>query len=360
MLQAAILGCGVIGPVHAAALRLDRDVRLRWACDVDASTLNRIAADRHTRTLSEVLADPALDLVHVCTPHPTHTDLVLAALAAGKHVLCEKPLASTPGDLARLTTAALAHPHLVVAGVFQHRYAPLARRVRQLMQEGDLGRVQDVEVRFACTRDASYYASAAWRGTRLAEGGGVAINQAIHTLDLALWISRQTPITVHTGRMSRRLACIEVEDFLDATFITADGIPIHFVVDNDGVTNWSQAITIRTDLGWIRLGDGHRLSGIDHPNTAVRQELDALDRAHLDGLPLGGGKAVYGYHHALQVADVLGAIRHRRRPLVTLADAVVANACVLAAYDSAARGGETRLDADPLSYRYPELPLEHP
>jgi UDP-N-acetyl-2-amino-2-deoxyglucuronate dehydrogenase len=358
MLQAAVIGCGVIGPVHAAALRMHRAVRLRWACDRDPARLGRIEAERTATDAAVVLADPAVDLVCICTEHPAHAALVEAALAAGKHVLCEKPLASTPADLNRILAAAAARPRQVAAGVFQHRHAPLARRLRQLLADGAFGAISAVEVAFACTRDAAYFAADAWRGRRVGEGGGVALNQGIHTIDLALWLASLRVESVAGRVRRRRLAGIEVEDLFEAEARCADGVTATLTCDNDGVTHWRQRIAIRGERGSVTLGDGHRLLAIEHASEALGEELRALDATHLDGRPLGGAKAVYGYHHALQIADVVEAVLAGRPPFVGVADAVQANAVVLAAYHATRTGAPAALPLDPSTYSYPELPLE--
>ncbi len=359
MLQVAIIGCGVIGPVHAAAVRLDREAEIRWACDRDTAKLRRVAAAQQTADSAEVFADPSVGLVCVCTQHPEHAALVEAALAAGKHVVCEKPLASTPADLQRILAAAAAHPRQVASGIFQHRYAPLARRLRQLVAEGAFGRIADVEVDFVCTRDAGYYASGAWRGKRLAEGGGVAINQGIHTIDLGLWLAGLTVERVAGRVRRRRLDCIEVEDLFEAEATCAGGVRARLRADNDGVTNWRQRVIVRGERGSFSLGDGHRLIAIEHTSGALHEELQALDAANLDAKPLGGGKDVYGYHHALQIADVIEALRAGRAPMVTVADAVQANAVILAAYQSTTTGRPVELPFASTAYSYPNLPLEH-
>jgi UDP-N-acetyl-2-amino-2-deoxyglucuronate dehydrogenase len=358
VLQVAIIGCGVIGPVHAAAIGLDREAVVRWACDRDASRLPQVAAERRTRDAAEVFSDPLVDLVCVCTPHPEHADLVVAALAAGKHVVCEKPLASNPADLQRIVAAAVAHPRQVASGIFQHRYAPLARRLRQLVQEGTFGAITTLEVGFACTRDAQYYAADAWRGRRIGEGGGVGLNQGIHSIDLGLWLAGAEPCQVSSRVRRRRLACIEVEDLFEAEVACAGGLSAKLRADNDGGTSWKQRIVVRGSRGSFTLGDRHRLLAVEHSSSALREELQALSSCNLDGRPLGGGKDVYGYHHALQIADVIESIRSGRRPMVSVADAAQTTTVILAAYHAAATGRPATLPLDPSAYSYPNLPLE--
>ena len=359
MIHVAIFGCGVIGPVHAAALALDTQTSIRWAVDRDPRRLARIPATFTSYDAAEALADPLVQLACICTPHPEHTHLAVAALAAGKHVLCEKPLASTPADLARLQAAAKARPDLVASGIFQHRFSPLARRLQHLLAAGDFGRVTSLDIQFACTRDQTYYDADDWRGTWTGEGGGVALNQAIHTLDLGLWITGAQPQHVQANA-SRRLHYLEVEDRLEATLGCAQGLTATFSAINDGVRPWFQRVTATCTRGSFTLGDGHRLAHLDHPNRALMGELTALDEIGLDRRPLLGAKSDYGNYHALQIADVLDAIRSQRPPTVAFADALPANRVVLAAYQSAAIGIPVPLTADPTTYRTPHLPQEIP
>ena len=337
MIQAAIIGCGVIAPTHAKALELDGRARLRWACDLDPTRSEVIAAERFTTHLADVLDDPAVDLVHICTPHQTHADLACAALAAGKHVICEKALATTPADLTRMLHAAAAAPTRVASGIFQHRFSPLARRLRSLVAGGDFGRVQHIAVEFRCTRDAAYYATAAWRGSWAGEGGGVMINQAIHTLDTALGF--MTAPSRVSGTVSRTcVPSIEVEDGGQFTVNGAYDSVLTMVAENDLITGWQNRIEVAATAGRFVLTTDEHLIELDHPSQALATELWALERLDLGAVQMPG-KACYGDHHALQIQDCLSAIAAGRAPHVDFTSAAVANRVVLALYHSAAHGG---------------------
>lgn len=355
MIQAAIIGCGVIAPTHAKALELDGRTQLRWACDVDPTRSEVIAAERFTTHLADVLDDPAVDLVHICTPHHTHADLACAALAAGKHVICEKALATTPADLTRMLRAAAAAPTLVTSGIFQHRFSPLARRLRSLVAGGDFGRVQRIAVEFRCTRDASYYAQDAWRGLWHGEGGGLMINQAIHTLDTAL--SFMTAPTRVAGTVSRtRVTTIEVEDGAQFQVSGAYDCVLTMVADNDLITGWQNRIEVTASAGSFVLTTDEHLVALDHPSQALATELWALERLDLNAVPMPG-KACYGDHHALQIQDCLSAIAAGRAPQIDFTSAAMANRVVLALYHSAALGG-TEVDLATLDqqlFRRPTL-----
>lgn len=337
MIQAAIIGCGVIAPTHAKALELDARTQLRWACDVDATRATAVAAERFTTQIAEVLTDPAVDVVHICTPHQTHADLACAALAAGKHVICEKALATTPADVVRMLRAAAAAPQLMASGIFQHRFSPLARRLRALVAGGDFGRVQRIDVRFRCTRTSAYYASGPWRGRWAGEGGGLMINQAIHSLDSALGFL-PAPHTV-AGQVSRsRVATIEVEDGAQFTVSGAHGAVLSMDAANDLVTGWQNRIDVVASGGSFSLSTDEHLVELQHPSQALATELWALERLDLGAVQMPG-KACYGDHHALQIQDCISAIAAGRPPQVDFAAAAVPNRVVLALYHSAAHGG---------------------
>jgi predicted dehydrogenase len=353
MIKAALIGCGVIGPTHAKALALDGRVELAWACDLDPAKAEKIAgAQRRTADYREVLADPAVELVCIATPHQTHVEICCAALDAGKHVICEKPLATRPEDVARMVAAA-EQTGLMASGIFQHRFGPLARRLHELLRAGDFGPVTAAELVFRTKRTADYYASAAWRGRWDGEGGGLMINQVIHHLDLLDWFCGE-PQTV-TGRVERRrLATIEVEDWAEATIGFAGGATATVSAVNDLETDWFSRLSVRCRHGSFTL-DGDQLQALDHPSLALRAELEALDRIRLDGIKMPG-KDCYGDQHALQIQDCVSAVLAGRRPFVALADAAVTAQVVLGIYHSATTGRTVNL---PVVDAYRQPRLEH-
>jgi predicted dehydrogenase len=355
MIEAAIVGCGVIAPTHAKALELDGRARIRWACDTDPATKDRVTAERFTTRLEDVLADPQVQVVHICTPHQIHADQAVAALAAGKHVVCEKALATTPADITRMVAAAAAKPQLVASGIFQHRFSPLSRRLTELLHGGDFGRIERITTTFACTRTAAYYASGPWRGKWAGEGGGLLINQAIHTLDTALgFLGLPTSVAAEIAR--KRLTTVEVEDSAKLTVTGANGAVLDFSAENDQVTGWENRITVTASGGSFTLRTDEHLAELDHPSTALLTELWALEKLDLKGVSLPG-KSCYGDQHAWQIQDCLSAIGAGRKPRVDFATAAIPNRVVLAAYHSAAnRGAPVALaDLDRVAFTRPTL-----
>ena len=134
MIKCGIIGCGVIAPTHIEGYRSLPEVEVIHLCDLIPERVNALGdkygITRRSVDYKELLADPEVDAVSVCTDHASHAQIVCDALAAGKHVICEKALGRVPEDLARMTKAAAAHPELTAAGIFQHRYEPANRRLK--------------------------------------------------------------------------------------------------------------------------------------------------------------------------------------------------------------------------------------
>lgn len=188
---AAVIGCGDVSVVHFAALDAVPDVRLVAVCDVDAA----VAAEAGSRygvpwftDHRALLAEAKPDVVHVCTPHHQHADPVIDAIHGGVHVLMEKPVAHTVAEAERVIEAAEAHPEVKVGVCLQNRYNATVQAARDLLGSGAVGRALGGSGIVLWHRTPGYYEARPWRGGVDTSGGGVLINQAIHTVDLLQWL----------------------------------------------------------------------------------------------------------------------------------------------------------------------------
>lgn len=187
--NAAIIGGGAIHAIHAEALQQLPNVRLRAIAETDINKGRQLAAlyDCHFyHDYREMLWDDAIDVVHICTPHYLHKPMILAALAAGKHVFCEKPAVMRALDVAEIETA-LAHARGKLGICYQNRLNPTSLAMKQQLQEGVIGKMLAMKAVLTWSRGGSYYTASPWRGKSATEGGCLLINQAIHTLDLMQW-----------------------------------------------------------------------------------------------------------------------------------------------------------------------------
>lgn len=186
-LRFAVVGAGAnIAEQHFRAIEATEGAFVAAVCDVDAGKAARLEERTGAPCYADVatlLAEVRPDVVSVLTPHPFHAPVAEAALAAGAHVLVEKPMAVTTSEADRMVAAA-ARAGRLLAVSFQHRFSPMTERLHAWTRSGELGEVVRVEVTEPWLRTAAYFRVAAWRATWRGEGGGVLLNQAPHALDL--------------------------------------------------------------------------------------------------------------------------------------------------------------------------------
>jgi len=249
MTRIGIIGCGGIAGHHLTVLRElpgEIDCRVTAFCDTD-----RAAAERRrekygagdelvTADCIELLDSGEVDAVLVATPHPHHPQAAIAAFERGIHVFCEKPVAVTAGDAARINEAA-DKSGCVYTVHFQRRHVAGYRWLKDTIAAGLLGRIHKVNITWTdWYRPRKYYERGTWRGTWAGEGGGVLMNQCPHDLDLFTWWLG-LPETVDAKIWLGRFHDIEVEDEV-AAVLEFPGGGVGFLnastCDAPGVTRW--------------------------------------------------------------------------------------------------------------------------
>ena len=144
---AAVAGAGFIGPVHVEALRrLGIRVKgiLGSSTAKSETAANQLGLPKAYARYEEILSDPEVEVIHITTPNRQHRDMVIGALDAGKHVVCEKPLATNSVETSQLVERARKNPTLLTAVNYNVRFYPLALHARHLLQAGVIGRVLHV------------------------------------------------------------------------------------------------------------------------------------------------------------------------------------------------------------------------
>jgi predicted dehydrogenase len=254
-----IVGLGNMGSFHAKSLSSIDNAKLTAVCspfpkETEAAS-QKFAVPGFTST-NNLFAAGLIDALLIATPHMQHAEIAIAALDAGVHVLCEKPIAVTIGDARRVNAAAAKHPDLTFGIMFQQRTMPLYRTLRQLLAEGSLGEIS--RITWLVTdwfRTWSYYASGGWRATWAGEGGGVLINQCPHNLDLIQWITGLSPSRVTAIASIGKTHPIEVEDEVSAILEYPGGAIGHFVTST-GEAPGTNRLEVCTDRGKIIAENG--------------------------------------------------------------------------------------------------------
>ncbi len=232
----AVIGLGIMGKSHLKDIAALDNTELVAVCDIDHMVADQCAAETDTTAYydyHDVFHHLGLDAVLIATPHYDHTPISIDALGKGIHVLVEKPIAVQVRD-ARKTIDAYEearkhHPNLVFAAMFMQRTYGFWRRIKVLIDAGELGRL--VRTTWIITdwfRTQSYYDNGGWRATWKGEGGGVLLNQCPHNLDLYQWfvgMPKRVTGFVSLGKYHH----IEVEDEVTAYFEYENGMVGHFI-----------------------------------------------------------------------------------------------------------------------------------
>jgi UDP-N-acetyl-2-amino-2-deoxyglucuronate dehydrogenase len=347
-----IWGTGMIAEFHAKALAEIPGVRLVAAYNRTPAKAATFAATHGcavAATPEALLADPAVDVVCLCTPSGDHLAPALACIRAGKHVVVEKPLEVTLAKCDELIAAAKA-AGVTVAGILPRRYVRGSIALKAALDAGRFGSVTLASALIPWWRTQAYYDSAAWRGTYALDGGGALMNQGIHTIDLLLWflgpvkrVSATLGLVAHAG--------IEVED-----------IAVGWIeFDNGARATLAGATACWSATGFpaeIRI-HGTKGAAVLRDDKLTSFEFDPplpADAGFIASAPETGGagaadpKAISHGWHRLNLVDAIEAIRAGRRPSVDGAEGRKAVELILALYQSAQSGGvpvELPLAKDP-------------
>lgn len=177
-IRTALVGCGLVGRTHAEALQSDERSDFVAVChpsaDRAAACGERYGVRAYT-DVEEMIRDAGVQMVSVCTPHPSHANIVVQAAQLGVHSLVEKPLAPDLHGCDR-AIAASASAGVKLGMISQRRLYPPVVRMKEAIDAGRIGRPVLATLVVLGWRDQAYYESAAWRGTWKGEGGGVLMN----------------------------------------------------------------------------------------------------------------------------------------------------------------------------------------
>ena len=351
MLRVGIIGCGGVSRNHIEAYQALADVDVVAVCDIDLARATAVATEYGiARAYGEVerLLSCGVDLVSVCTPHPTHEAVVLAAADAGVHVLCEKPIATDLEAAERMIAACDAAD--VAFGVFlQRRFWPAAKRMQEIILSGEIGSPMLGECTVLLDRNTAYFTRDPWRGKWATDGGGVLMTQAIHHLDLLLWMMGE--VVEVCGRIATfaHRDVIEVEDSAVATLTFASGAMATVQATTAASPSLGARVRVTTSTGAsIQLlefpeGSDGRIDVWAQDGRIQAEEQYSLGvEPHVEMDEVNRGLAV---HHAAQIFDFVAAVRASRVPSITGRDATDVLRVILAIYESARSGKTIRLGA---------------
>jgi UDP-N-acetyl-2-amino-2-deoxyglucuronate dehydrogenase len=333
-----IVGCGHIAKKHVAAISKTDGAELVAVCDKDPERMDPFAREgiRAYTDPGQMLDDGAVDVVSICTPSGLHAELAIRAAQAGKHLVVEKPMAMNLDEADRMI-AACEKSGVLMTVVHPNRFRPALIELKRRMEEGAFGTIGHANATLRWNRNQAYYDQAAWRGTR-AMDGGVLMNQAIHNLDLLLWLMGD--VEEVASYQATRIRRIEAEDTSVSVLRFKSGA---LGVIEAAVTvyprNLEESLAIFGEKGtaviggptanWIKCWQFADLTEEEARATVARVEKDPY------GVP----------GHQCIIEDMTEAVRTGRKPKITGEDGRRALELVIACQRAAETGRPVRLDA---------------
>lgn len=336
-----IIGAGSISGIHAAAIEAMDGCSLHSVYHPRSETLSARYQAKPFSNFDEFLADPELEIVTIATPSGAHLDPTLAALQAGKHVICEKPLEITTTRIDQLISAAAASGK-TLAAILNRRFTPALAEFKTACVQGRFGKITSASCYIKWFRDQAYYDSAAWRGTWALDGGGCLMNQGIHAVDALLHlVGPVKSVQASTACLAHER--IEVEDSAVAILEFANGA--HGVIEGSTCA-WSKSgHPIRLQLcgteGSVFLADD-RFEVWDFKNETAQDQHIRATLMQCTTPALGGNdhKAIQALQHQRNFEEILAAIHTGRAPSTSATEARKSVALIQAIYQSAHSGGQ--------------------
>ena len=328
--RAGIIGLGSVSPMHINSLKAI-GVEIAAVCDIRADVAAAKAAELSCAAFSdyrEMLASDNFNVLHICLPHYLHAEVSIAALERGCHVLCEKPMATTISDAEKMIAAA-EKSRATLSIVYQNRFNPGTELIKEALKSGELGAVRGGWLRVTWYRDDTYYADSDWRGSLTRAGGGVAINQSIHTFDLMNYFLGN-PTMVSAAIANRAHPSVEVEDMAEGV-ITYGDVPISFFVNTYHPYDAPAALEIVCEHGRATLtGEDAVIIMNDGRKKTAGADIEAQQRF--------GMKSYWGVSHVKYIQAAYDAIASGCQPHPSGGDGLVIQRLIDTVYKSAMVG----------------------
>lgn len=338
-----IIGTGMISHFHASAIKAIPGAKLIGVFGRNL-TSSQTFSEQHNcicfTTLNELLQNSDIKIVTIATPSGAHLEPVLRAAEHGKHILCEKPLEISAERIKTMIKHCQKHD-VVLSGIFNRRFNPAVEKLKSVIDKNAFGQIALAQAKIEWYRDQAYYDSAAWRGTMELDGGGVLMNQSIHTIDLLLYflgpvkrLAASTSLIAHKG--------IEVEDTAVALLEFENGALGSI---NASTACWSTdgipaEISILGSKGNVCLQDD-KFKRWEFQDSALMDEIVKENMINNPSIALGANdpKAINALGHQLNFENLVSSIKESKVPFINGAEAMKSVSLINNIYKSASQNG---------------------
>lgn len=327
-----IIGCGRIAPKHVESIIAINEAKLIGVCDIVPEKADDFASKYGGQAYynyHDLLQNPEIDVVNICTSSGVHAEIGIAAAQAGKHVIVEKPMAMNMKE-ANALIRACEEAQVILAVCHQNRFNHSIKRLRKAFDEGRFGKLTHSNATVRWNRNDDYYRQASWRGT-WAQDGGCLMNQSIHNIDLLQWF--MGPVESVFSYTATHLRNIETEDVAVAVLKFGNGaLGVIEAANTIYPTNLEETLNIFGSTGSAIIG-GIAVNRIETWRFGDPEEEKAILSQQEADPP-----NVYGFGHRELIQDVIHAIKSGSKPLIDGHEGKKALEIILAIYKSAFSG----------------------
>ena len=329
--KVAIIGCGNIFPMHAQSIKALENAKVTFVCDI-VEDRAKIKAEQYECSYytdyKKMILKEEIDVVHICLPHYLHAEVAIYCANHGKHVLTEKPMSINLIDAENMIMAAKENK-VTLGVIFQNRYNPGSKLIKHTLDSGELGKILSGKLEVTWNRSDEYYSHSEWKGTWEKEGGGVIIDQAIHTMDLMSWFVDGDIDYIDASISNRAHEIIQVEDSAEGIIKYKNGVVTSFHAINYYTYDAPVEIELHCEYGiatmvgeraHVVLKDGRELIADNNPN-------ETFDYGN-------GAKGYWGISHTKQIKNYYDSISLGVEPDITGEKAIKTQKIICSIYES--------------------------
>ncbi len=339
ILNVAVIGCGCISDMHLIPVNNIDFCKLVAVCDIKPERAEHAAQKYGVKAYmdyKEMFNNEKLDAVHLCLPHYLHTIVAEYAFEQGVHVISEKPMSI---DIASAESAIKKSVECGVnyGVIFQCRYKTAQQFIKRNILNGVLGKVLAARSTLTWFRPDDYYDSSDWKGTWEKEGGGVIIDQAIHSIDLVNWFIDSKPVNVQANISNRNHAKMVVEDTAEGMIEYENSVLYSFWAMNNYIIDEPIEIRLVCENGTAVISYDEAYIYLKNGDV-LKCEQDNGNKSKYSGL-----KDYWGFQHYDQILDFYNSITEKRAPSINCTDAYETQKIICGIYESAKTGKKIEL-----------------
>ena len=327
-LKVGVIGCGRISIRHFLSIKAIEEVELVACCDVKKERADEAAENYGIKayySYEEMMASEQLDAVHLCLPHYLHSKVAIYAMERGINVLTEKPMDVDYESAAKAVDVAK-EKNLKFGVIFQCRYNNPAQLVKKAVTSGKLGKILSARSILTWNRSDDYYNSSDWKGTWDKEGGGVVIDQAIHSIDLVNWIVDSEIESVSCSMHNRGHKIVDVEDSAEGFITYKNGVKYGFYCMNNYACDEPIEIRMFCENGKVTFS---------YHDAYIVYNDGSVEEAHENNKTnaADGGKDYWGSWHVRQIRQYYNALLGREELEISGAEALKTHKLIMELYD---------------------------